>query len=230
MEYNQFVRIIETCNNNDEKQQIIVAKEIAQLPAVEVVNLCQQAILWAYEKNDDANTILENIQMICQKYSKPEDEEISIVWSYDDIVSRAKDRGIYVHTSIAKKILSLLESEHDCNIGINWDVIDVRTDDESLENISEWDNTDMPSSFTCIDDVAKFLYILFEKYSVMYNSADAFKDMINVETFFSTFTPEKAEELELIHDKCRVICEKADWDIDELATMVQELWEAKKVD
>lgn len=55
-------------------------------------------------------------------------ERIAVSWSVDDVIGRAEDRDIKLTEDQALDILSLLESKHDCNIGINWDVIDYHTD------------------------------------------------------------------------------------------------------
>jgi len=53
---------------------------------------------------------------------------IAILWYSDDIKDRAKDRGIAISDSDARKILSTLERGHDAELGICWDTIDVTTD------------------------------------------------------------------------------------------------------
>jgi hypothetical protein len=49
---------------------------------------------------------------------------ISIVWSKGDVIQRAEENDIIISDDNAKEVLRLLESEHDCNIGITWDLID----------------------------------------------------------------------------------------------------------
>ena len=54
--------------------------------------------------------------------------KISIEWSIEDVLCRATDMEKKVSRKQASEILELLESEHDANIGINWDNIDYWTD------------------------------------------------------------------------------------------------------
>jgi len=53
---------------------------------------------------------------------------INIKWCIDDVIWRGKDMDKKITKSQAREILSLLESEHDANIGINWETIDYWTD------------------------------------------------------------------------------------------------------
>lgn len=48
------------------------------------------------------------------------------MWHKNDVIDRAKE--IFNHSLTddqAREILQLLKSKHDCNIGINWEIIDV---------------------------------------------------------------------------------------------------------
>lgn len=49
---------------------------------------------------------------------------INIKWSTDDVLWRAEDMNVKITEEQADDVLSLLESNHDANVGINWDVID----------------------------------------------------------------------------------------------------------
>lgn len=57
------------------------------------------------------------------------DEDIHIRWTANDVIDRAAYRGITLSRDQAKEILSTMKRRHDCEVGINWDVIDVHTDD-----------------------------------------------------------------------------------------------------
>lgn len=50
--------------------------------------------------------------------------KIEIVWTTDDVFSRAEDLGYTLTDKQAKQVLMLAKSNHDATIGINWDVID----------------------------------------------------------------------------------------------------------
>lgn len=51
-------------------------------------------------------------------------EEISIKWYRDDIIFQAKANNIKLNDEEASYILERIKDSHDCNIGVNWDVID----------------------------------------------------------------------------------------------------------
>ena len=53
---------------------------------------------------------------------------IIISWSTIDIIDRAKERDIKITEEQALEILNNIKRGHDCNIGINWDVIDCHID------------------------------------------------------------------------------------------------------
>jgi hypothetical protein len=52
--------------------------------------------------------------------------EISIVWGADDVIATADNMDMDIKLSDAEisDVLSLMKSEHDATIGINWDVIE----------------------------------------------------------------------------------------------------------
>lgn len=50
--------------------------------------------------------------------------KIEIVWTTDDVFSRAEDLGYTLTDKQAEQVLMLAKSNHDATIGINWDVID----------------------------------------------------------------------------------------------------------
>lgn len=54
---------------------------------------------------------------------------ISIEWHIEDVKSRAKERGIKVTDAQSREILEYIERKHDANIGVNWEVIDIWTDE-----------------------------------------------------------------------------------------------------
>jgi hypothetical protein len=49
-------------------------------------------------------------------------------WHIDDIIEQAENCGEQVTEDEAREVLRLMIKEHDCNIGINWDVIDAWVD------------------------------------------------------------------------------------------------------
>ncbi len=58
-----------------------------------------------------------------------EGRALVILWSVEDVIARAIERKKKVSLQQAKEILSLIDRRHDANIGVNWDVIDVWTDE-----------------------------------------------------------------------------------------------------
>lgn len=53
-----------------------------------------------------------------------ENNELIITWSIEDVIERANERDIELTQEQAKRVLNLMCDKHDCEIGINWDVID----------------------------------------------------------------------------------------------------------
>ena len=55
--------------------------------------------------------------------------EISIIWSTEDVLHQAKEKGVKLTEDEANQILLQMERKHDADIGINWETIDVYIDD-----------------------------------------------------------------------------------------------------
>ena len=53
----------------------------------------------------------------------PDTEIVSIVWYVDDVIECSKQHKIEITQEQAEQVLRLCDSEHDAEIGINWDVI-----------------------------------------------------------------------------------------------------------
>jgi len=51
--------------------------------------------------------------------------EISVSWHIEDV----KHQDSSLSDDDARKILEMVEANHDCNVGINWEVIDAAIDD-----------------------------------------------------------------------------------------------------
>ena len=77
-----------------------------------------------------AGKSVEEAEKALKEYWK---DKIAISWCVDDVIGRAEDRDIELTEDQALDILSLLESKHDCNIGINWEVMDIWTDEVVTE-------------------------------------------------------------------------------------------------
>ncbi len=50
------------------------------------------------------------------------------LWLPDDVISRAKERGISLTVDDAASILDAMQHHHDASVGMNWDVMDVHID------------------------------------------------------------------------------------------------------
>ena len=55
--------------------------------------------------------------------------EISIIWSTEDVLHQAKEKGVKLTEDEANQILLQMERKHDADIGISWGTIDVYIDD-----------------------------------------------------------------------------------------------------
>ena len=55
--------------------------------------------------------------------------EISIIWSIEDVLHQAKEKGVKLTEDEANQILLQMERKHDADIGISWSTIDVYIDD-----------------------------------------------------------------------------------------------------
>ena len=55
--------------------------------------------------------------------------EISIIWSTEDVLHQAKEKGGKLTEDEANQILLQMERKHDADIGISWSTIDVYIDD-----------------------------------------------------------------------------------------------------
>ena len=55
--------------------------------------------------------------------------EISIIWSTEDVLHQAKEKGVKLTEDEANQILLQMERKHDADIGISWGTIDDYIDD-----------------------------------------------------------------------------------------------------
>ena len=55
--------------------------------------------------------------------------EISIIWSTEDVLHQAKEKGVKLTEDEANEILLHMERKHDADIGISWGTIDYYIDD-----------------------------------------------------------------------------------------------------
>lgn len=77
---------------------------------------------------DEHNIELQDEEITGIKEEEPV-KEVAFHWCADDIKGRAKERGIFNLTDkMAGDVLVALKNNHDASIGVNWDVIDIWTD------------------------------------------------------------------------------------------------------
>jgi hypothetical protein len=50
-------------------------------------------------------------------------------WHIDDVIEQAENNGEQLTEQEARDVLGMVNRKHDCNIGINWDVIDYWIDE-----------------------------------------------------------------------------------------------------
>ena len=50
--------------------------------------------------------------------------EISIIWSTEDVLQRAKDNDVKLTEDEANSILLEMQRDYDADVGINWETID----------------------------------------------------------------------------------------------------------
>ena len=53
---------------------------------------------------------------------------IALLWHLDDVLETAKDMGIEIDISEAKKILFSLKHHHDCVYGVTWEHVQYEID------------------------------------------------------------------------------------------------------
>lgn len=51
------------------------------------------------------------------------------IWCVEDVLERAKERGIKVSKEQAEEILDEIDRKQDASLGISWDIIDAYLDD-----------------------------------------------------------------------------------------------------
>jgi len=65
---------------------------------------------------------------VTEKLSKVFDNKMITLWSTEDVIDRASERGIEMSEEAAKEIIAAMDRRHDATRGINWDVIDCHID------------------------------------------------------------------------------------------------------
>ena len=55
------------------------------------------------------------------------------IWCEDDVLERAKERGIRLTREQAQGVLANMDYKQDCSMGITWDTMDVYLDEVASE-------------------------------------------------------------------------------------------------
>lgn len=74
-------------------------------------------------------------------------DKIAVVWSIQDVIDRASERGLDLDTEAATSILKDMHRHHDAQMGINWETVDAYIDQfeqDELDRISTTNKKDLP--------------------------------------------------------------------------------------
>jgi hypothetical protein len=66
-------------------------------------------------------SIAEAKQAVAMKFDP---DWITEHWHIDDVIEQAENNGEQVTIEEARWVLQMVDKNHDCEVGINWDVID----------------------------------------------------------------------------------------------------------
>ena len=55
------------------------------------------------------------------------------IWSGEDVMGRAKERGMTITKEQAEGVLNNMDHKQDCSMGISWDTMDVYLDEVANE-------------------------------------------------------------------------------------------------
>jgi len=90
---------------------------------------------------------------------------IAIRWNVTDVIDRANDKGLAVTEELAERILDSLVANHDAEIGINWEVIDITTLDElEAERAKFFKIVTFQEACTAYE-AGKEVYILYDNFT-----------------------------------------------------------------
>ena len=73
-------------------------------------------------------TVKETIEHLRRSYK--ENQHIAVaIWCIEDVMERAKERGIKITEEQAEELIDRVDRKQDASIGISWDTIDCYLDD-----------------------------------------------------------------------------------------------------
>lgn len=70
--------------------------------------------------------IIEDMQRL---HTNPKEHFAVVIWSEDDVLSRARERGTKITREQAQEIIDRIHRKHNASLGISWDTIDTYLDD-----------------------------------------------------------------------------------------------------
>jgi len=73
-------------------------------------------------------TVKELIEHLQNSY-KLEDVVAVAIWTRDDVLKRAKERGLTISPEEADEIIDRIDRRQEATLGITWDTIDAYIDD-----------------------------------------------------------------------------------------------------
>ena len=68
---------------------------------------------------------MPTVEQAMERLKQSGDQHVAVaVWSEDDVLGRAKERGISCTREQAQEILDEMDRKQDCELGITWTTID----------------------------------------------------------------------------------------------------------
>jgi hypothetical protein len=111
----------------EKKFRIIIEGSYKNTQSTTATKAIDEVMLYAQEHFDSVSKKCAFTSLAEVSVEDPE-EIIVERWSIEDVIDRAKERGIKLSKKVAKEILYQIDHKHDACNGINWDVIDYYTD------------------------------------------------------------------------------------------------------
>ena len=81
-----------------------------------------------YELQEHTSRLIKSKSKRALLNDDAEGNTISIVWSIDDVMERAKQDEKEITEDQARKVLKMMKDNHDCNYGITWETISAYID------------------------------------------------------------------------------------------------------
>ena len=104
----------------------------------------EKHILWQEGYDAKTEEVPEHLRDAVKRILWVGDQHVTVaIWCEEDVVGRAKEKGMKITREQAQEILAKMEKNHDAELGITWTTIDCYL--EELEAyLSEMEATDYP--------------------------------------------------------------------------------------